>query len=236
MKTLIIAQRELSSFFYSPIAYVVMALFMVLAGMLFRPGFASGEPAEMRILFGATVWVLIGLAPAITMRLFAEEQRSGTIETLMTSPVTDAQVVIGKWLGALGFYALLLSPTLVCVVLLEIWGRPDYGPIVTGYIGLLLLGGLYLAIGTCASVLTRNQIIAFVITLVIILVLTVVTHFLQFLLPPSWGKAMLFLNVNHQYEAFAKGLIDFACVTYFVSGILLFLVIAAVGLHSRRWR
>ena len=236
MNTWTIARRELSNFFYSPIAYIVMALFILLTGLVFLYRFVEGQPAELRGLFDLTVWILIGLSPAMTMRLLAEEQRSGTIETLMTSPVSDAQVVIGKWLGALGFYAAILAPTLVCVIMLEIWGSPDYGPIVTGYVGLLLVGGLYLSIGTCVSAMTRNQIIAFVVTLVIILLLTIVTILLRNLLPQSMGKAMVFINVNHQYEAFAKGLIDLSNIVYFASGIVLFLVIAVVGLHSRRWR
>ena len=164
--TLAIAQRELSSFFFSPIAYVVIALFALLTGVFFVAFvFHTDQAAELRFLFSrVVVFVLIPIAPAVSMRLLSEELRSGTIETLMTAPISDLHVVLGKWLGALGFFAVLLSPTLAYVVVLEVWSNPDYGPILSGYIGLLLVGGLYLAIGAFASVLTRNQIIAFVLS------------------------------------------------------------------------
>ena len=235
--TLSIARRELSSFFYSPIAYVVMCVFVLLAGLMFLLDvFAPGGPASMRRLFFWLVWILIAIAPAISMRLLAEELRSGTIETLMTSPVTDLQVVVGKWLGAVGFFAVLLAPTLFYVLLLAIWGDPDYGPIFTGYLGMLLVGGLYMAIGAFASVLTRNQIIAFLLTVFVILMVTVVPYFLRGFLPGGWSEAMYYVNINEQYEDFSKGLIDTSNFVYFFSGIGLFLTLAIKALESRRWR
>lgn len=236
-RTLTIARRELSSFFLSPIAYVVMCLFVFLAGLFFLfAQFRPDKPAEMRDAFFWLVWILVIVAPAISMRLMSEEVRSGTIEPLMTSPVSDSAVIIGKWLGALAFFALLLAPTLLFVVMLEIWASPDYGPIFTGYVGLLLVGGLYLAIGTLASVLTRNQIIAFLLTVFIVLLFTVVSYFIPRYLPESLGAAVNYLNVNQQYEDFAKGLIDTSNFVYFFSGIVLFLVLATKTLESRKWR
>jgi len=177
--TLAIARRELSGLFFSPIAYVVIALFALLAGVFFMAFvFRANAAAELRPLFTAVVWMLIPITPAISMRLMSEELKSGTIEPLMTAPVGDSSVILGKWLGAMGFFAVLLLPTAAYVVVLELWADPDYGPIVSGYVGLMLVGGLYLAIGTLASVLTRNQIIAFVVTVFTILVFTVVTTFL----------------------------------------------------------
>lgn len=177
--TFAIARRELSSYFFSPIAYVVISLFALLAGLLFMSFVLNpSRPAELRFLFTAVVWILIPITPAISMRLMSEELKTGTIEPLMTAPVGDVSVILGKWLGGLGFYAVLLAPTLAYVVILEIWASPEYGPIVSGYVGLLLVGGLYLAIGMLASVLTRNQIIAFVVTVFAILIFTVVTTFL----------------------------------------------------------
>lgn len=235
--TLTIARREMNAFFFSPIAYVVMCVFVLLAGLMFLlTSFAPGEPATLRMLFFWLVWILIAIVPAISMRLLSEELRSGTIETLMTSPVTDLQVVVGKWLGGLGFFAVLLAPTLLYVILLAIWADPDYGPIFTGYLGLLLVGGLYMAIGTFASVMTRNQIIAFLLTVFIILMLTFVTYFLPQLLPPGWAEAMYYLNVNEQYDDFAKGLIDSSNFAYFLSGIALFLTLAVKAIESRKWR
>lgn len=232
-----IARRELASYFFSPIAYVVLCLFALLAGIFFLfTGFTPGEPAEMRRIFLALVWILVPTVPAISMRLLAEEQRSGTIETLLTSPVSDLQVIVGKWLGALGFFVVLLLPTLVFVILLEVWGDPDYGPIVSGYLGLLFVGGLYLAIGTFASGLTRNQIIAFLVAVFTILLFTVVTFFLPRVVPPFLAAAMFYLNVNEQYGDFSRGLVDISNLVFFLSGIVLFLTLAVKALESRRWR
>ncbi len=232
-----IARRELVGFFYSPIAYVVLCVFALLAGLLFMSTvFQTGKPATLRPLFESIIWVLILIAPAISMRLISEELRSGTIETLMTSPVTDTAVIFGKWLGAMACFAVTISPTLIYAILLGIWGDPDYGPIITGYLGLMLVGGLYLAIGTFASVTTKNQIIAFLATVFIVLLLTVVTYFLPALLPPRWGEAVFFINVNEQYRDFAKGLVDLSHLIYFTSLTALFLVLAVKTLESRKWR
>ncbi len=235
--TLTIARREFASFFHSPVAYLVMGPFIFFAALLFLLfQFRPDRPAEMRDLFFWLVWLLILIAPAISMRLIADELRSGTVEPLMTCPVSDTAVILGKWLGALGFFATLLAPTLVFVVVLEIWSNPDYGPIISGYIGLLLVGGLYLAIGTLASTLTRNQIIAFLLTGFVILLFTVLTYFLPRFLPAEFGELLFYLNVNEQYEAFSKGLIDTSNIIYFLSGIVLFLVLAIKSLETRKWR
>jgi len=237
-QTISIARRELSSFFFSPIAYVVLGLFSLGSTLIFINSFAPGDPAELRPTFDGIIWLLIFLVPAISMRLISEELRSGTIEPLMTSPISDTQVVIGKWLGAMGFYATLLIPLLILAAVLEFVSDPDYGPILTGLVGLLLVGGLYLAIGTFASATTQNQIIAFLVTVFIICLLT----FLMFFLPraeflgPGMKDAMHYMNVNFQFEDFSKGLIDTSNIIYFLSGILLFLFFAVMMLQSRRWR
>lgn len=185
--TLAIAQREMNSLFFSPIAYVLLTLFTIPAALFFFfIAFRPNSTAELRVVFAVmNSYVLIPLVPAISMRLMSEELRSGTVETLMTAPVRDVQVVLGKWLGAWGFFALLLMPTLAFVVTLEIYANPDYGPILTAYAGLMLAGGLYLAIGTFASVMTRSQVIAFVVTLFVILMITLLTYLLPMVVVPS---------------------------------------------------
>ena len=233
-----IARREFLSFFFSPIAYVVLGLFGFGSALIFFSSFGPSEPAELRPTLEGLIWLLIFLVPAISMRLLSEELRSGTIELLMTAPVEDLEVIIGKWLGAMGFFAALLSPLLVLVGVLGIYGDPDYGPIFTGLSGLLLVGGLYMAIGTFASAVTQNQIIAFLIAIFIICLLT----FLMFFLPraeffgPGMKDAMHYLNVNNQFEDFSKGLVDSSNFIYFLSGIILFLFFAVKMLESRRWR
>jgi len=232
-----IARRELAGYFYSPIAYVVISAFVLITGIFFMlTVLASGQPASLRPLFEAMVWILIFLAPAISMRLIAEEVRSGTLEPLMTSPVSDTEVIVGKWAGAMGFFAVLLSPTLCFVALLACWSSPDYGPIFTGYLRLMLVGGLYLSIGAFASTLTRNQIIAFLITVFVILGFTVLTYFLTGYLPARSGELLFYLNAHEQYLDFAKGLIDLSHFTYFLGGTVLFLVLAVKTLESRKWR
>lgn len=238
MPTLTIARRELSSLFFSPIAYVVLALFSLGSALVFFTQYQVGAEATLRGTFAGLIWLLIFLAPAISMRLLSEELRSGTMETLATAPLRDAQIVLGKWLGAMGFFAVLLLPVLALAGLLELTAEPDYGPILAGLVGLLLVGGFYTAIGIFASSLTENQIIAFLLTIFIICLFT----FLLFFLPHAafvsnaWRQVMLYANVNAQFDDFGKGLIDLRGVVYFLSGTALFLFAAVVSLESRRWR
>ncbi len=238
MLTLTIARRELLSFFYSPIAYVVLGLFGFGSALIFFSSFGPSEPAELRPTLEGLIWLLIFLVPAISMRLISEEFRSGTVEVLMTSPVLDIEVVVGKWLGALGFFSVLLLPILVLAFVLEFNGAPDWGPILTGMIGLLLVAALYLSIGTFASALTQNQIIAFIVTVLIICLLTILMFFLPRAawVPPNLARALMYVNVNQQFDTFNKGLLAMPNLIFFASSILLFLFLAVKTLESRRWR
>lgn len=237
-QTLTIAKRELTSLFFSPIAYVAVGVFALIASLLFFLFFGSGEPAEIRNELGWIVWLLAFIIPAISMRLITEEFRSGTIEMLMTAPITDTQLIVGKWLGAMGFLLALFSPLVAHVVVLEINAAPDYGPIVTGFVGLIAVGGLYMAIGTFASAATQNQVIAFLLTLLITGLLSMGMGILAsrpFM--PDWlQQALFYINVDSQFADFAKGLIDTSNFVYFLSGIALFLFLAVKVLESRRWR
>lgn len=238
-KTAAIARRELGALFYSPIAYVVLGLMALGAALLFVGfTFAPGYPATMRSTFSGMVWLMVFLAPAVSMRLLAEEYRSGSIEPLMTAPVSDAQVVLGKWLGALGFLAALLIPLLVIIAVMELTASPDYGPVFTGFVGLLLVGGFYLAIGAFASAVTANQIIAFLLTIFIINLFTLLLQYLASapFVSAEWQDALLYANVNWQFETFNKGLIDVRGLIYFISGTAVFLFLAVKLLESRRWR
>ena len=237
-KTLTIARRELSAIFFSPIAYVVLGLFTLGATLFFLVSFGVGMPAVTRTTYFWIVWLLVFLAPAISMRLLADEFRAGTFETLLTSPVSDTQVVVGKWLGAMAFFGVLMLPLIAQVVVLEITADPDYGPILSGLLGLLLVGGLYLAIGTLASACSQNQIIAFLLTIFVISVLTFMMYFLpQIEALPAWARqAMHYLNVNEQFSDFNKGLIDIRNFVYFATGIAMFLFLAIKLVESKRWR
>src|SRR4051812_21565977 len=160
MRSIVIAKREFSSYLYSPIAYVAMTLFLLVSGILFRKDFEPGQPAMMRTIFDWMVWLLVFIVPLLCMGLLAQEWASGTIETLMTAPVGETDVVLGKFLGSLGLFILLILPTLLYVVLLRIYARPDFGPIFSGYLGIILVGALFIAIGLFCSSLTRSLIVA----------------------------------------------------------------------------
>ena len=238
-QTLTIAKRELQSLFFSPVAYAVMGVFGLGITLIFLLGFHPGAQATLRPTFQGVVWLMILLVPAISMRLISEEYRSGTIETLMTCPISDTHVIVGKWAGALGFFlAVILAPMIVLVVVLESNGRPEYGPMFAGLVGLILVGGLYLAIGTFASAITQSQMLAFILTVMIVCLLTLLLFFLPnaAFVGPDLRRALLYMNVNHQFEDFAKGLVDLTNFIYFISGIALFLFLAVVVLQSRRWR
>lgn len=236
--TLTIAKRELTSLFFSPIAYVVLSVFGFGTAVFFMLQFKPGMPAEVRDVMGTVSILMIFLIPAISMRLLSEEYRSGTIETLMTLPISDTQVVLGKWLGAMGFLLTLMVPLLILTLVLTFNADPDPGPILTGFLGLMLVGGLYLAIGTFASATTQNQIIAFLVTVFIILALVLPSRLLRetgWL--ADWAQQTLFyLNIYQQFGDFAKGVLDLGRIVFFVSGIMLFLFFATLTLYSRRWR
>src|SRR5687767_6238939 len=224
----VIARRELSSYFYSPIAYVAMGLFLFITGFLFTKDFEPGQPVAMRSIFDAMVWVLVLVVPMLCMGLLAQEHASGTIETMMTAPVNETEVVVGKFLGSFLFFLVLLGPTLLYLVMLMLYGRPDYGPIVSGYLGIILVGALFIAIGLFCSSLTRSQIVAAVTTLAILTVITIL---------PWWvsGEATLrpFLrtvadqSVFRRYTDFSKGMIDIGNLVFFIAttGVFLFLTV-----------
>ena len=237
-QALTIARRELSSLFCSPIAYVVLGVFALGTTLIFANNFFPGLAASLRDTFTGLIWLLIFLVPAISMRLISEEFRSGTVETLLTTPVSDTQIILGKWLGAMGFFLVLLTPLIVLAMILELNGEPDWGPIISGLIGLLLVGGLYLAIGTFASALTQNQIIAFLVTVSLICLLTIALYFIPRAawVPPGLSRAMMYANVNEQFATFNKGLLAIPNLVYFASTIGLFLFMAIKTLESRRWR
>ncbi|MCC6679340.1 MAG: ABC transporter permease subunit [Phycisphaeraceae bacterium] len=239
-QTLTIARRELTSLFFSPIGYVVIGLFAIATTLIFFLWFTPDAPAGMEVSFWWVVWFMIFLLPATSMRLLSEEYRSGTIETLMTSPLSDAQVILGKWLGVMGFLLVLSVPLWIQALVIELNGSPDPGPILTGFLGLLLVGSLYLAIGAFASAATENQVNAFLITVAVISIFTFVTRFLPYAAfvknNDFLRNTMFFANINTQFEDFNRGLIDTSNIVFFVSATIFFLFLAVMLLQSRRWR
>ena len=236
-RSITIARREFLSYLFSPIAYVAMTLFLLAAGFLFRKDFEPGQPAVMRTIFEWMVWLLVVIIPLLCMGLIAQEWASGTIETLMTAPVDEADVVIGKFLGSFLLFALLLVPTLFYVIMLLIFAKPDLGPIFSGYLGILLVGALFISIGLFCSSLTKSQIVAAVTTTAILFVITIL---------PWWvgGEATLsgfWRNVAEQtvfrrYTDFSKGVIDIGNFVFFVATTGVFLFLTTKVLESRRWK
>lgn len=237
--TLGIASREYRSLFRVPVGWIVIALYLFLTGAVFVTSVLTpGEPASMRYVFGISGWLLLPVMPAVSMRLLAEELRSGTIEPLMTSPVSDASIVGGKYLGACLFLATMLAPTLIYAGILYAIAEPapDPGPLLAGYLSLMLLGMLYLAVGTLASALTSNQTLAFLGTFLFLLIALLLTGEMAMRLPAAVGRILLKMGLATRMEDFARGVIDSAHVVFFLSVSAWFLLLAFVAIESRRWR
>jgi ABC-2 type transport system permease protein len=249
---IVICRKELKSYFASPIAYGLMAVFAVIAGYFFYVITAvfvqRGMESQMMgraMPMDLNEWVVRGflsnvsviglfLVPMITMRLFAEEKRTGTIELLVTSPVKDSEIIIGKWLAALMLYCSILLISAMNLSLLFLYGKPDWRPILVGYLGLLLQGACLLSIGTFISTTTRNQIIAGTATFAACLLLWVFdwVSYEQ----ATCAKVMSYLSVVAHFEPFAKGVIDTKDVIYYLSMTFLGLFLTARSLESLRWR
>jgi len=238
-KVLLLTRREISAYFVSPIAYVAIALFLVVTGAFFvGPGFGSlrpGQPAEMQRLFSVMTFMLVLILPVLTMRSMAEERASGTIEVLLTAPVTDIQVVIAKFLGCWLFYLAFLAPTLVYALVLAVAGNPDFGPIASGYVGLALLGAMYVSVGVLASAMTRNQIIAAILAFFPLLSLWVLGP-IAGALPPPWRTILRQVSTLGHYEDFSLGVVDLVHVIYFLALTAYALFLTVKVLESRRWR
>jgi ABC-2 type transport system permease protein len=233
-----IARRELTSYFYSPIAYVAMVVFLTTCGFLFWDDFNPGQVAGMRNLFDWMVWVLVWTIPFISMGLMAQEWSTGTIESMMTAPLSETDVVLGKFLGSFSFFLVLLLPTLLYVVVLMIFAQPriDLGPIFSGYLGIVLVGGLFTSIGLFCSSLTRSQVVAAVATAAVLFLITIAPWWASGKqLTPGWTQ-LLNQTVFKRYTDFSRGLIDTGNLVFFVLSTAVFLFLTVKVLESRRWK
>ena len=238
-------KREFAAFFYSPIAYVLLTAAAVLNGVVFLliidflsdPRAPHG--AAMQMLFGGTIffWIIvIVLTPLITMRSLAEERHSGTLETLLTAPISDVQVVLAKYIAAVGFYVILWLPTLAYPLLLSFYSELDLGPILSGYLGTLGVGMMFAAVGLLGSSLTRNQIIAALISFGVIMVMFVIGIF-DFLGGETSPDSVLhYVNLWTHMEDFGRGIVDTRHLAYYAS-VSVFSLFATVQIvQLRRWR
>ncbi|HZU06738.1 MAG TPA: ABC transporter permease [Chloroflexota bacterium] len=230
-----IAQRELQSYFVSPLAYIIGFFFLLASGLLFALILGLSSEATLRPLFGQLAVILLFIAPALTMRLLAEEQRTGTLELLLTAPVRDSELVLGKFLGVFLLLLALLAVTLVYPAILFLAGNPDRGPILSGYLGVILLGAAFLAVGLFASSLTQNQIIAYLLAFVLLLLLWLADGMGNFT-GGRIGDLFRFLSVTRHFDEFPRGIIDTRHVVYFLSVIAAALFFTVLSVQARRWR
>ena len=251
---LAITHKELKSYFASPIAYVVIGLYALVYGYYFyaavrfferqsiqMAGLGAGTPAVnineqlIRPVFQYSMVVFLIVLPMITMRTYSEEKRSGTMELLLTSPITDFQIIMGKFLGAMALYAAMLAVTLVHIAVLFALGNPEWKPVATSYLGLLLMGGTFIAIGLLISSFTKNQIVAVMGTFAVVL-LGWIINWASTLAGPTGREILDYLGMTNHLEDFTRGIIDTKHVIYYVSLITFALFLTARSVDSERWR
>lgn len=234
-KIFAIAGRELRSYFMSPLAYVVAAFFMVVAGYLFSLILYHTKQANLQPLFSNLAVMFLLITPALTMRLIADERKTGTIELLMTSPITDRDLVIGKYLSSVIYLAFLLVLTLVFPAILAFTAQPDWATIWTGYLGTFLLGASFMAIGVLASSLTANMIVAAMITFAFSLVVWLLPSAGQ-MFGGTAGDVMTYLSVMNHQENLGRGIIDTIDLLYYGSFILAALFLTIRSVETYHWR
>jgi ABC-2 type transport system permease protein len=246
-----IADKELRSYFSSPIAYIIIGFFLLPFGVFFYLYLTSFVRASMQqaqmgapmninqnviryVLQNASVIILF-VMPMITMRTYSEEKRSGTIELLLTSPVTDVEIILGKFFGALGLYVALLAVTLPHMGILFLYGNPEWRPIVAAYLGLLLMGATFVSLGLLISSTTNNQIVAGIVTFVVFLLLWIVGWFADSA-GPTIGPITSWFSITEHFDDFSKGIIDTKHVLYYLSLITFGLFLTAKSVDTERWR
>lgn len=230
-------KKELMSYFNSPIAYIFIGVFLVVGNWLFFKSFFLIGEASMRGFFDLLPWMFLFLAPALTMRLWAEEKKQGTIEFLLTLPVTDWQVVLAKFFGALTFMIVTLFLTITLPITIAYLGNVDFGPVIGGYLGAIFLGGAYLSLGLFISSLTKNQIIAFILGLVASFAAFMIgADFILIGAPKFMVPVMSFLGLGNHFYNISKGVIDSKDVIYYGSFIFFFLWMNTRIIEARGWK
>ena len=249
---LALAQKELNSYFASPIAYIIIGFFSLVFGYFYfvsinffmLASLQMGAPGQgqvnvntmaIRPLLQNVSVVALFVLPLITMRTYAEEKRSGTIELLLTSPITDAQIILGKFFGAVALYALMLAVTWIHIGILFVYGNPEWKPIVSGYLGLLLMGSSFISIGLLISSLTKNQIVAGMATFAVLLLLWTL-GWMADSAGPMMQKVLTALSITERFDDFSKGVIAVNHLVYYLSFITFGLFLTAKSVDSERWR
>ncbi|MBI4429361.1 MAG: ABC transporter permease subunit [Ignavibacteriales bacterium] len=229
-----IFRKELRSYFNSPVAYVVIIVFLAFIEWFYASDMFKVNLATMRDMFSLVPWIFVFVVPAITMRLIAEERKAGTIELLTTRPVHDSEIVLGKFLAAWALICISLLPTLVHYVTIAFLGDIDNGPVVGGYLGLMLMAGVFVAVGLFASSLTENQIVAMIIGLAMMFALMILDKILIYV-PEFMNTIVEFIGVDFHFSNIARGVIDSRDVIYFASVLGFMLYISTISLARRKW-
>lgn len=232
----IVFKKELKSYFNSPMAYIFLIVFAIVTGYFFTNTFFLFNQSNMRALFNIVPLVYLFFIPAITMGLIAREKNIGTMEVISTLPITDVEFVVGKFFSALSLIALGLAFTLIhFFTLINVGTNIDYGAVFTGYLGLLMLGSVYASVGTFASSVTDNQVIAFIISVFIVLIFFLMDKMLYFM-PVSISGLIQYISVDYHLSNISRGVIDSRNIIYFTSLIGFFLFITVRVLEVRKWR
>ena len=232
----IIFKKELKSYFNSPMAYIFLVVFAIVTGYFFTNTFFLFNQSNMRALFNIVPLVYLFFIPAITMSLIAREKNIGTMEVISTLPIKDVEFVVGKFLSSLSLIALGLAFTLIhFFTLVNVGTNIDYGAVFTGYLGLLMLGSVYASVGTFASSVTDNQVIAFIISVFIVLIFFLMDKMLYFM-PVSISGLIQYISVDYHLSNISRGVIDSRNIIYFASLIGFFLFTTVRVLEIRKWR
>jgi len=231
----ILCKKELKGYFDSPIAYIVITIFLLISGWFFFSDLFLVNQASLRNLFSIVPFIFMFFVPAVTMRLISEEKRSGTIELLLTLPVRDHEIILGKFLAGMILISVSVILTLVYTLTLSGLGDLDAGSVVAGYIGLIFLGATYVSVGVFTSSLTQNQVVAFITSFLIIFILFMLNKVLIFV-PSFLASFFEYLSVDYHFSNISRGVIDSRDLIYYLSIIFLFLFLSVRALESRKWR
>ena len=229
-----IFQKELRSYFNSAVAYVVIVVFLAIVGWMYTSSMFLINVASLRLLFEWIPLVFLFVVPAVTMRLLAEEKKAGTIELLTTKPLHDWEIVAGKFLAAWALIGIALLPTLIYYITIAFLGDIDNGPVIGGYLGLLLMAGVYVSIGLLASSLTENQIVAFIVGLLLMFAFYMMDKVLIFV-PDFMTSVVEYLGIDFHFSNIARGVIDSRDIVYFGSLLGFTLYLSVVSLEKHKW-
>ncbi len=229
-----IYRKEFKSFFYSPVAYIVMIVFISITGWFFTKDLFVVGLVTMRGVFDLLPLMLMFFIPAMTMRTFSDEKKSGTLELLLTKPVSDLDIVVGKFLAVLAFTGITLVPTLVYMITLAFLGPLSISTVLTSYLALLLMSSMFISIGIFCSSLTEYQVVAFIVGFFILLPFILLNRVLVFL-PASLASLFEYISADFHYQNIAKGVLDTRSIIYFISGTAVFIVLTLTSLAKRKW-